>query len=187
MKGCALVIGCAGHVMRDLAIARELGDYAKTYCVKYAGVHWPGDNFVWCTLHPEFMDKYEGERRLLGLSSKYEIVAPLEGELGSHAKKGRIKRRVSYRWPGMNASASSGIYGAKVAIDDGFQRVVLVGVPLTEDGGHFVRKKPWAFRDSFMAGFKLALPHIKGKVRSVSGYTKEVLGEPTPEWIAGGC
>ena len=179
----ALVIGCAADVWADVAKARELGEYEKTYCVKYAGVHWPGESFVWCTLHPEFQDRYDAERAKLGLGRVYEVVAPPPGELGEHGKKGKIDRRVSYRWRGMNASASSGIYGAKVALDDGYDRVVLAGVPMTREGGHFVRGKPWDYWLSFMAGFKLAKPHLMGKVRSVSGYTKEQLGEPTSEWL----
>jgi hypothetical protein len=60
-------------------------------------------------------------------------VAPLPGELGMHGAKGNISRRVSYRYQGMDSSASSGGYAAKVALDDGFDRVVLAGVPM--DGG----------------------------------------------------
>jgi hypothetical protein len=29
------------------------------------------------------------------------------------------------------------------------------------------------------------MPHIKDKVRSMSGWTKELLGEPPPEWLNG--
>jgi hypothetical protein len=97
-----------------------------------------------------------------------------------HGKKGNITRRVTYRWPGMTSSASSGIYGAKVALDDGFDRVVLAGIPMQADSNHFTRGKSWAQRDSFMPGFELAIPHMLGKVRSMSGLTRERLGAPTP-------
>jgi hypothetical protein len=181
----ALVVGCAECVWEDVQRAQEMVLFDSVYCVKLAGVHWPSSFKTWVTLHPEFMNAYEAERRALGHPPGYEIVAPLESEVGSHAKKGNINRRVTYRWPGMNASASSGIYGAKVALDDGYDLAVLAGIPMTPDAGHFTRKAPWLQRDCFMPGLKLALPHIKGRVRSMSGHTKEILGEPTQEWLDG--
>jgi hypothetical protein len=179
----ALVVGCAANVWDDVRAAREIGEFDATYCVKMAGIHWPETFQVWVGLHPEFMDGYEAERHKLGLPNGYEIVAPLANEVGAHGKKGNITRRVTYRWDGMTASASSGIYGAKVALDDGFDRVVLAGIPMQADSNHFTRGKSWAQRDSFMPGFELAIPHMLGKVRSMSGLTRQRLGYPDAEWL----
>ncbi len=182
----ALVVGCANNLWRDVAAARELcGAFDAVYCVKMAGVHWPAKFKVWATLHPEFMDEYEKQRHRLGLPNGYEIVAPLANELGTHGKKGNVTRRLSYRWPGMNSGASSGIYAAKVALDDGYQRVVLAGVPMTKDGGHFSRGRPWLLVDCHLAGFHKSIPHMQGKVKSMSGLTAELLGAPTAAWLAG--
>src|SRR5258707_14957521 len=109
----ALIVGCAANMAEDVKAAQELIKFDRVYCVKLAGVHWPDGNFVWCTLHPEFMDDYEKQRAALNLPNGYEIVAPLSGEVGMHGAKGRIDRRVTYRYPGMNSSASSGLYAAK--------------------------------------------------------------------------
>lgn len=181
----ALVVGCAANVWQEVLEAQSLTVFHAVYCVKMAGVHWPGTFKVWATLHPEWMDDYEAQRRALALPNGYEIVAPLPGEVGVHGNKGNIARRVSYRWPGMNASASSGIYAAKVALEDGYDRVVLAGVPMQQDGGHFTRGRPWLQVDSFIPGLELALPHLKEKVRSMSGRTKELLGAPDPAWLNG--
>jgi hypothetical protein len=62
---------------------------------------------------------------------------------------------------------------------------VLVGIPMDADAGLFVRGKRWAQRDAFMNGFEFAVPHLKGRVKSMSGYTMGVLGAPTPLWLAG--
>jgi hypothetical protein len=180
----ALVIGCAEGVWDEVKAAFSLCSFDAIYCVKLAGVHYPDKFDVWATLHPEFMDDYERQRAERGYPNGYEIVAPLSGEVGEHGKKGRIARRVSYRWPGMNASASSGIYGAKIAQDDGAGRIVLAGIPMSEDK-HFSRGKPWTQRNSFLPGFELALPYLLGSVRSMSGMTRERLGAPTREWLAG--
>jgi hypothetical protein len=180
----ALVIGCSANVWEEVREAQSLCEFDAVYCVKLAGVHWPKPFRTWATLHPEYMDDYEAQRRVLGFPNGYEIVAPLTGEVGPHCKKGNIARRISYRWPGMNASASSGIYGAKIALEDGFDKIVLAGVPLVVDGGHFVRGRPWLQRDSFLKGFENSLPHLAGKVKSMSGLTREKLGAPTKEWLS---
>lgn len=142
------------------------------------------------------MDAYEAERAALGLPGGYEIVAPLDGMVGRHAGKGKnIKRKTDYRFPGMNASASSGIFAAKVAIDDGFERIVLAGIPMTKEAGHFlpktknvngeIRSTIWNQRQNFMPGFEIAKKFLIGKVRSMSGYTAQVLGTPDRAWLEG--
>jgi len=180
----ALIVGCSAQVWDDVKRAREFCEFDAIFCVKLAGVHWPAKFRTWVTLHPEFMDKYEAERRALGLPNGYEIVAPLTSEVGMHGKKGNIHRRISYRWPGMSSSASSGIYAAKVALDDGFDRLVMAGIPMTKETGHFTRGKVWAQRDCFLPGLKKSIPYLQGKCKSMSGYTMELLGAPTAEWLA---
>lgn len=192
----ALVIGCASSVWDDLKAAKELATYDAIYCVKQIGIHYPEAFDVWVTLHPEAMDNYEAQRHALGLPNGYQIVAPPKGELSAdHASKGNIARRVSYLWhdANSNASASSGIYGAKIALADGFRKIVLAGIPMTPEGGHFmpesktvagaVRGKVWSGHNSFVVGMNNAIPHLIGKVKSMSGYTRKVLGEPTQEWF----
>jgi hypothetical protein len=179
-------------VWNDVRDAVALRKYDAVYCTKQIGVVWPGTFQVWASLHPEYMDKYEAERKSLGLPNGYEIVAPLSTEVGMHGKKGNISRRVTYRWPGMTGSASSGIYAAKVALDDSY-KCVLAGVPMNKESGHFmpetknvqnqIRGHVWQARDSFMPGFEIAVPFLKDRVKSMSGHTRDVLGYPTLEFL----
>ncbi len=192
----ALVIGCAKGVWEEVAAAEQLvqrlhAAYDAVYCVKHAGVHWKGGRFIWVTLHPEFMDKYEKLREGFGLHKDYEIVAPLTSEVGMHGNEGKITRRVSYRYPKMTGSASSGGFGIKIALGDGADKVVIAGMPMTMEGGHFTRGS-WVTEtgaissaDSFKTGFENSLSHFHGKVKSFSGWTKEKLGEPTLDWLRG--
>lgn len=191
----ALVIGCAANVWQDVSDAKKLMKFDAIYCVKQMGVHYSKKFDVWVTLHPEAMDVYEIERKGLRYPNGYQIVAPPKNELSSdHKDKGNIARRVSYLFSDVStASASSGIYGAKVALEDGFDKIVLAGVPMTPEAGHFLpesknvsgqmRGKIWTQHNAFMSGFNIAVPHLKGKVKSMSGYTKQVLGAPTQEWL----
>lgn len=190
----ALVIGCSCNVWEEVQLAQDMVMFDSVYCVKLAGVHYPGAFKTWVTLHPEWMDDYEEQREKFGYPGGYEIVAPPSAELGMHGAKGRIARRVPYRWPGMTHSAASGIYGAKVALDDGFEKVILAGIPMSAEDGHFlpetrsggngpVRGKVWTQLNQFVCGLNEATPHLMGKVKSMSGYTKKILGAPTREWI----
>lgn len=192
----ALVIGCAANVWEDVKAACDLVHYDAVYCVKQIGINYPRTFQTWITLHPEAMDDYEAQRHNLGLPNGYEIVAPPPHELGMHGAKGNITRRVSYLWSNKsNASASSGIYGAKVALEDDFDRVVLAGIPMTPEAGHFkpesknvagqVRGKVWTQHNAFVSGFNFAVPYLIGNVKSMSGHTMKVLGAPTLEWLHG--
>lgn len=179
----ALVIGCSDSIWEDIKLAQAIGKYDAVYCVKMAGIYWPHKFKSWVSLHPEWMAGYEGERKQRGYPDGYETVGPLQGEVGMHAKH-KVDRRVSYRFPGMNASASSGIYAAKVAMEDGYERIVLAGIPMQAEQNHFIRGKEWKQCDSFLTGLKHAVPFLKDKVKSVSGLTRELLGAPSKEWLS---
>src|SRR5438045_5740109 len=103
----ALVIGCSRDAWLETWQAKQLGKFDAVYCVKLAGVFFAEPRrFSWITLHPEFSDDYERQRAEQGFHGDYEIVAPLANEVGMHGKKGNITRRISYRYEGMNSSAS---------------------------------------------------------------------------------
>lgn len=181
----ALVIGCSANVWAEVEAAQALAKFDAVYCAKMSGVHWKGGRFIWCGLHPEWQAGYSAERGALGLHMDFETVSPPDSELGTAGKSRVIDRRVSYRWPGMDASASSGGYAAKVALEDGFDRVVLAGVPMDVSASHFTRGKPWLHRDSFTIGFQKSVPFFAGRVRSMSGWSQELLGAPSPAWLNG--
>lgn len=182
----ALVVGCAACVWKDVLQAQKLCHYDTIICVKMAGVYWPGRFHIWAGVHPEYMADYiQKRRRRFPFSDSYEIVAPLESELDNNYRKIPVDRRVSYHWGDNSRTGSSGLYGVKVAINDEHTHVVLAGIPM--DGQkHFTRGKSWieGASGSYRHGWIDALPYIKDRVRSVSGWTKELLGQPTPEWIA---
>jgi hypothetical protein len=183
VKSC-LIVGCAENLWNDVAQALEIGEFDATYCVKLAGVHWPAKFQVWVTLHPERMGFMEDDRHKLGFPNGYEIVAPLKTEAPAYAYGVRTIRQVSFKYNELTRSPSSGIFAVKVAIDDGFDRIVLAGVPL-DTSKHFQRMEPWREADAYMHGFKDYQPHFAGKVRSMSGRTREALGFPTAAWLAG--
>lgn len=181
----ALVIGCAQGVWEEMAEAERLVTFDTIYCVKMAGINFPRSFQSWVTLHPEFMEKHKEERRQLGLPGGYDVVAPLVKELGDHGKY-EVDRRVSHLWPSSNAQIGSGLYGAKVALHDGHDKVILVGCPMLPIP-HFRNHPrwngaPWASQD-FEKGLLASAFEFAGRVKSVSGRTRDILGYPTREWL----
>jgi hypothetical protein len=81
-------------------------------------------------------------------------------------------------------AGSSGLFAVKVAIEEGFERIVLAGVPMTAEGAHYYDAKVWTAAHVFHSGWNHRLPQIKDIVRSMSGWTRELLGEPTRDWLA---
>ena len=144
------------------------------------GVHWPGEIDAWASLHPEKFKRWVLERREKGHPDGYFTW-------GSGAKKsGKVDRTIK-TWAG----GSSGMLGVTVALDGlKVERVVLAGVPMDKQP-HFAEStvhsgtRAWGSADGHWKWWKSdrALPKMEGKVKSMSGRTAELLGEPTVEWL----
>lgn len=185
----ALVVGSAACVWDDVRAARALCKFDAVCCVKRVGIYWPEPFDVWATLHPEYQKDFEARRRAEGYPDGHIVVAPPDAELGEHGRAGAkyATRRVPYRWGGLGASAGSGIYGAKVMTGMGY-RCVLAGIPMN-DSPHFVPHEKWkdgAWSDvgRFTQGLEQSKRHLMGRVKSMSGRTREMFGYPTAEWLA---
>jgi len=91
------------------------------------------------------------------------------------------------RWNHPNGGGSSGLFAVLGALELGYDQLILCGV--TMDG----KKKhdPTAGQlidatcpyDSYRPGWYKVQAQIKDKVRSMSGWTAELLGKPTREWL----
>lgn len=62
------------------------------------------------------------------------------------------------------------MYAIQVGLHLDFDKIVLVDCPLDD-------------YEPYQAGFKQAYESLKDKVRSMSGFTKDLFGEPTDEWL----
>jgi hypothetical protein len=79
----------------------------------------------------------------------------------------------------LEARGSSALLGVSWALQEGYEKIVLVGCPLegTNKTGHFYSR--------FHKGWEVHKDKVVGKVKSMSGWTKEFLGFPTGEWLNG--
>lgn len=76
-----------------------------------------------------------------------------------------------------STTGSSALLGVCFALQQGYKKIILAGCPL--QGSNEV-KTPY---EQFQKGWKIHKNHVLGKVKSMSGWTKEFLGEPTQEWV----
>lgn len=179
MTGIAAVLGGAAGGFEELEYLRTLCRVEAVYAVNDAAADYPGDLAAFVTLHPEKLPHWLSIRaRVDNLHKTCEVV--------SHEAKPGVTRVVDYRWPGMQASGSSGLFAVKVALER-FERVVCCGIPMDADRNHYFSAEPWYEVGSFWEAWcEQAYMHIKDRVRSMSGRTAQLLGMPTKEFLAGG-
>lgn len=76
-------------------------------------------------------------------------------------------------------SGSSALLGVHAGIQEEYKKIIVCGCPLTgkNDKGNDY--------EVFRKGWEAKLSEIKDYVRSMSGWTKELVGAPTAEWLNG--
>jgi hypothetical protein len=185
----ALVIGGGADVMQEIEAALDLGEFCAVVACNDVGAVWPGHLDGWVSLHAMKLPGWMAARAKNGFAP----AARVAGHLGdgrqypaTNAKPRQVREYVDHRFPGQTNSGSSGLFAAKFALMDlGFDRAVLCGIPMIAAQAHFFTPQPWMGAKAHMTGWTQAMPVIKDRVRSMSGWTRDILGAPTPEWITG--
>jgi hypothetical protein len=170
-----LVLGGSASVWDDAAEALHLFRPDVITAVNDIGTRWAGRIDLFCTLHHEKMSGWRAARAARGF-------LPAALHIGHEAAPG-IDQIKDYRWPGMNASGSSGLYAVKLLMDSGVDRIVLAGVPMDPAGAHFFDAARWEEVASFWQAWLDQAPRLQGIVKSMSGRTQTLLGAPTAKWL----
>lgn len=183
----ALVIGCATGVWQEVERAKKLGTYDTVYVIKLAGVDYVDGPFWWVTLHPDFMVEYIALRRSFGHPDNYRVLGPLLEETAPRYRSVPIERRMTYKWDVTKLSGSSGLFAVKAALEDGHDKIVVAGVPMDDNLGHYRRpqKGNWTTAKNYRPAWEKVIPTLLGRVKSLSGWTSDKLGCPTQEWFDG--
>jgi hypothetical protein len=174
----AYVIGGAACVMEDFKNAPKPKKGDLIVVVNDIGIKWEGEIDAWVSLHGEKLIHWMDERKANGLPDAKETYTGLSaGDIPEVRRK--IDHCVDPKFPGQTDGGSSGLFGAKVALEDmKADRVILCGVPLSPEGAHFADPARWGDADEHWVGWDQAMNHLRGKVTSMSGRTKEMLGLP---------
>lgn len=173
LSAVALVIGGSPTVWSELEQARALvGDRdALIVATNHAGRLYEGDIDAWVTLHPELFAPWREERAEKALNTDYRSLV-YDGR-----KKVPDTEIYRQRWNG-----SSGLFAAQLAIDVlGCAGVILCGVPLEREAGHFHAPGLWHMADHYRDGMRQAKAE-GAPIRSMSGWTADLFGRPDEEW-----
>lgn len=167
----ALILGGAPSIWLELEAAKAmLSRPCVVVAANLAGIECPDRIDGWATLHPDRLNWWAAER---AGNKDFRPFAP-EQVLGRPDFTPTPER-----WPG-----SSGLYAAQVALFElGAAGVILCGVPMESRAGHFTGRTPWESVIDYRRAFQAALPEIGGRVRSMGGWTQNLFGAPTREWI----
>jgi hypothetical protein len=78
---------------------------------------------------------------------------------------------------------SVGLFAVKIAREERFRKIICCGVPMDIEANHFKRKTKWVAALGFRRGWTAHRRELAPFVRSMSGWTKFLLGPPTIEWL----
>lgn len=177
----AVVLGSADCMMHDVMQVSEWGHKTPVtiIAVNDAGWCWPDVLDHWVSLHAENFPEWEARRLAAGYSMQYETWSRPKDD-------GYV---CDYRIPHWGVG-TSGLFAVTVAFHLGIDRVVLCGVPM-EARPYAVAHGKWedGWPESEAAihqpGWEYHYDRMKNRVRSCSGWTRELLGAPTEEWLHG--
>lgn len=173
----ALVLGGAASLAEDEAAILALGFKPDLIvATNHAGRDREGRVDAWCSFHLELFPLWLKERRAHGRPDPESLwtCAP-----APKPKSLDLPVRRAPNWRG-----SSGLLAVTVALELGAERIVLCGVPLTKEGEHYDRPGLWRDAGNYRAGWVANASAMAGKVKSMGGWTAELLGEPGPVWLA---
>lgn len=188
----ALIVGSGWSVGPDLAVA-SLARYTSAPGLQTFAVN---ESYrllnrvdVWCTLHPEKLEGWREDARIRGLdlSQTLFFVPELDADDIAVIMKGKgyandwIPHWWRWNGHGSDSSGSSGLFAVGVAFSLGCEKVLLAGVPMDKQR-HWNGTEPWADRDRFAAAWSAVKHRLEGRVRSLSGWTRELLGGPDEQW-----
>lgn len=176
----AIISGSAAGVWDErkeaMALARSAGAERVFIAINEAGVHHPDPLHHWASWHIDHLYEkpYEWARKRTenGRRSNYVRWSPSRG--------GNVDR-VSKLWKG----GSSGLFALGVALGAlELDRAILCGVPMDGRENEFTGR-PWGDYERFRSSWTRWAPAFGDRARSLSGWTMELLGEPTEEWLTG--
>ena len=181
----ALVLGGARCVYADVEAALALGHFDGVVACNDITTRWPGPLAAAVSKHPERWAGWLNQRADAGHAPPARIFAHLEVRNATPKALRHVTDFTEFRFPGQTGTGSSGLFALKVALVDlGFDRAVLCGVPISEMAGHVTNGPVWSDAPHYREAWTEAAPEIIGRARSMSGWTRDLLGAPTADWIA---
>jgi hypothetical protein len=176
-----VILGGASCVWKDYKEAQTIlrNQHVSLLAINDVIVHINEDFDYAATLHPEKVQDWINQRKARNLSPPKKVFSFREYYEA-------VTDVTDYRWNGTDgaySSGSSGLFSIKVGIELGYNKIVLCGIPMDQKLGHFFDENAWEQADLYKRAWLLNKENLMDKVRSMSGWTREMLGFPTSDWI----
>lgn len=173
--GTALVVGGGADVFREVEHALALFTPADVVCINDIGALWPAHLPAWASMHPEKLAGW-AKRRAANGHDPAEVYWT-----GAHRLH---QATVTDIEPIDSLGGGSGLLAIRVARAGGARKIVLAGVPMTKTAHFHSAGKRWSEATVYHRFWVKELDNLRADCRSFGGWTKEVLGVPTADWLA---
>lgn len=169
--------------MEEYRAALELGAFDDVLVVGMMAVNFPGrvDHLV--SFHAELFDMWAEQRAAAGLLPVgcYWGATYKGRNLGADTTRASPLKYAPCLGGSSGFLATEGVALRSLRAD----RVVLAGIPMLADEAHHGDAQWWDEADNYWATWLEHKTFLRGRVTSMSGRTRELLGEPTKEWLCG--
>lgn len=173
----AIIVGGAIDVAKEVEEAKAMcaatGVTAEFFVINDMIPQFP-EPCVAVSLHPDKLPAWLAKRDAAGYTKPAQVWA--HNRRSNHQFVTDTLR---------DRGGSSGLFAAFVAMERGYERIILCGVPMSVERNHFIRKVKWVACSAFWRAWITHKKDIAPYVRSLSGQTAEMLGKPTPEFLKG--
>jgi len=178
----AIILGRARGIWYDLTLAaREFGPFDNVIAVNRTGCDYNGPVHHWVSYHAELFPMWLKMRKDRGYTAPGQLWTTSVGRRGMSSLEKELNIKMVECEGG-----SSGRVAVAVAREIGCDRIVLAGIPLDKSAGHYDEQGEWCDEVEFYrATWVKDLDQLKPYVRSMSGWTSELLGYPDVEWVQG--
>ena len=176
MKRVLVIFGAAPNTVEDFESLIAMG--FRDYDVLAVGIDALSNlknEYIryFATYHPMDLASVRFERDQMKRNVDFKIISHKPYPDKEHSIVGIIIPIDLQKEP----SGSSALLGVLGAMKEGYEKMVLCGCPLT---GKNTKEQPYSV---FRTGWLFHEKAVLGKVKSMSGWTKEILGSPDKEWL----
>lgn len=178
MSDVAVICGGAEGIFSEIELARKLCEQADAlanfFVINDLIAIFSGQCRA-VTLHPDKLLTWLAVRRAENL--------PPPDSVWAHRKNALVTHTAVQFGSGGAESGSSALFACKIAREQGFDKILLCGAPMDTQAKHFMRHRPWAACDSFRDAWKTHQVLFAPYARSFSGWTAELFGRPSIEFL----
>jgi hypothetical protein len=177
-----LVMGSSSRLWPDLqALAQITGDGRWPWTVigvNMAGWAYPFDLHHWATLHPDHFRIWKPLRESLRYPMGFKSWGGRWVTGSTDEDHEEVDEVLDVDRVGSSGMLAVDIARKRLEAD----RIVIAGMPV-DATRRFYDFRPWDSALTYQVRWRESIEDFDGRVRSMSGFTKEILGAPDRSWL----